>query len=111
MKAKRRVKQVWQTLRPQGILAVHDPRVPSGEPWPQADIVIWEKVSARRMRLRDGIVSIEMTPGEWWAHGELLHYARSWPAMTCWVDHPDQTHLWAGQRIQLIPASGGEGDT
>jgi len=65
------------------------------------DIVIWEKSSERTVRLHDGIVAIEMTPGHWWVHGELLHYARSWPAMERWATS-DNSHTWQGQRVLTI---------
>jgi hypothetical protein len=58
------------------VLIVRHAKVPTGEAWPQADLVIWEKISSRCVRLREGIVYIEW-PGGWWAHGELLHYATS----------------------------------
>jgi hypothetical protein len=107
MKVRRHVARVWQELPRQGVLVVRHPRVPSGEPWPQVDILIWEKLSDRRMRLRDGLVSIEMTSGNWWVHGELLHYATSWPDVERWATSHAE-HIWQGQRVQMFPASHGE---
>jgi hypothetical protein len=95
----------WQELPRHSVLAVRHPRLPSGAPWPQADVIVWEKTSRRRVRQREGVVYIKM-PGGWWAHGELLHYAHFWDAMHRWVQvqssEPDG--LWKGQRVQLILA-------
>lgn len=95
----------WQELPRHGVLIVRHPKGPNGEPFQTADILIWEKVSARRVRMRDGIVYIQWSP-RWWAHGELLHYAPSWEDSDRWVaDAPDV--LFAGQRVLMIPASSG----
>jgi len=53
----------WEELPRHGVFAVRHPRLPSGAPWPQADVIVWEKTSRRRVRQREGVVYIKMPGG------------------------------------------------